>query len=438
MPLKLTTARNIGGLWAVQIVKMVASIAVSVFVIRHLGPQQYGVFGIAAAVVTPFTALVGLPQGSLIVRELAARGEAGASGVLSTAFALKLAGGLAQLVLSLIAVLAMGYSFDVQVVTLFTALAYLAAPFTVIGSALEFDNRFDRVAAVEFAIAIGSLALRAALVAADANLFWFAASALVDALVQIGMYLVLNPRRGQIFSRQAVAPGIAWTFVRDGWPLLLTGMAMAIYTRSDVIFISKFLGEQQTGYYTAAIRITEVLYYFPGVIASIAFPALAQQRRSDLGAYYALLTKSCGAAFWLGVLLAAGLTVAAPIAFPLLFGARFAPSVPVIQIMAWSIPVIGMSQAFGASLTMEYATRVPLYAALCAAGISVALNLLLIPRAGLVGAAVVTVLSPLASLFVTFLIYKDARLFAALARALSPVYLLELVRLVAVAVRRWR
>jgi O-antigen/teichoic acid export membrane protein len=70
--------RSIGGLWIAQVIKMGVSIAVSIVTIRYLGPEQYGILGVAGASVVLFSALAGLPQGGILVRELASQGEAAA------------------------------------------------------------------------------------------------------------------------------------------------------------------------------------------------------------------------------------------------------------------------------------------------------------------------------------------------------------------------
>ena len=421
--------RSVAGLWLVQIVKMVASVAVSVLTIRHLGPQQYGILGVAAACVTPFTAFCGLPQGPLVVREFAAVGESGAQAVQSTAFGMRLAGGMVQLVLAAAAVALMGYGRDIQLVALFTSLAYLTGPFTVIGSVLEMDGRFDRVATIDLVASLSSIAVRAMLIVLDATLLWFAAAALVDACVQIGLYVLFNPRPGPIASRSSFSPQMAVMFLKDGWPLVLTGLAMSVTSRSDVIFISKFLGEQQVGWYLAAIRMTEVMYYFAGVISSVYFPTLAVRHGNDSAGYYRLITNSCGSAFWLGALLAHGLTIAAPLVLPVLLGPKFAPTIMVLQILAWTIPVAALGQAFSPSILIERATRVPLYCAIFAAFVSVALNVLLIPWLGLVGAAITSIVAPASGLGFLHVIYRDPKLLAAMMRAFSPALLVALVKM---------
>jgi O-antigen/teichoic acid export membrane protein len=63
--------KSIRSLWLVQIAKLTISLVTSIMVIRYLGPEQYGVLAIASAIVVLTSPLVGLPHGSLVVRELA-------------------------------------------------------------------------------------------------------------------------------------------------------------------------------------------------------------------------------------------------------------------------------------------------------------------------------------------------------------------------------
>jgi PST family polysaccharide transporter len=407
-------------MWLVQVVRMVITLATSIVVTRYLGPDQYGILAIASALAAFPSALVSLPASGLVVRELAKRGEHGVASVLSTAFDLRLTGVALQLVLLAVAALVIGYKFEIVFAVGCIALAAFVHPFYILASAFEFDGRFDRVAIVDLLATLASAALKLVLVYLHAPLLAFAAASMVDAAVLGCLYLTFSSRRASLKPWSGLDRPLALAFLRDGWPLVLAGAASAVVMRTDVIFISRLLGETEVGWYTAATRMTEVFYFFPGLLASVYLPTLARRRVDDLGGYYRLVTNSCGAAFWLGVMIAAGITVAAPIAIPLLLGAKFQPSVVIVQISAWSIAVVALATAFASSLTIENATRVPLYATLVAGLASVVLNLTLIPLAGLAGAALATLAAQVIGILATVAFYRDARLFAALVKALSP------------------
>jgi len=154
--------------------------------------------------------------------------------------------------------------------------------------------------------------------------------------------------------------------------------------RLDVFVINYFLPLAQLGYYALGVTISEALWQFPSAAAYALFPrtarteSLASTRFSCLVMRQVLLvTCICG------LLLA----VTCPLVVPLVFGARFVPSVSVVLLlvpgtMALSLAKVGCSDLAGRGKN-GYSS---IFALVCL-GLTVALDLLLIPRWGIHGAA---------------------------------------------------
>ena len=77
----------------------------------------------------------------------------------------------------------------------------------------------------------------------------------------------------------------------------------------------------------------------------------------------------------------------------LLYGGSYEAAAPVLKILVWSAALVLLRGTFRQALCAAGEQRADLGCAASCAGINVALNLLLIPRFGLMGAAVATLLS---------------------------------------------
>ncbi len=414
--------KSTSSLWLVQVIKMAMSFVVSIITIRYLGPEQYGTLATGSALVILFSALVSLPQGSLIVRELSKEEERNFSQVISTAFNLRILGFLCQLALSATAVYLIGYSSNISLIVLLTALSYLASPFAILISTLEFNGEFNKKAKIEFLIALSAMSINLLLVFFEAPLLWFAASSLINSIISIIIYLLLIPGRKYIAPVKSITRERFFLFLKEGWPLVLVGMAIAVYTRTDILFITYLLDERQAGWYTAGIRFAEILYFFPGVIANIYFPTIAKRKLDDKEAYYRIVTNSCSAAFGLGLCIALALAIFAPFGLPVLLGDNFLQSILIVQISAWTIAIVGLSGAFSSAFIIDHATRIPLYSTLVGAACNVILNSFLIPAFGITGAIIATLISQMINLLTMVLLAKDKRLVAVILRAISPSY----------------
>lgn len=417
--------KNASGLWLLQVFKTLASFAVSLVTIRYLGPNNYGILATGSAVAILFSALGGLPQGELLIREMARAGRAALGKVISTAFVLQFVGSALLVLAAMAAVFILRYEAHVQIVVLLVSLAHMVRPVTVLMSTIEFDGQFGKKGWLEFAHFVFGAGTSLLLVAMSASVFWFAAFAIINAAVQAIFLLIFADCTDELAPIRSFSRPQAHIFLRDGWPLLLNAIAISIYLRTDVIFISKILGDASAGWYTAGIRFSEALFFFPMIILTIYQPTLSRKYVDDPAIYYRLVSNVVSAVFIVGTGLAFGLFVSAALGLPLLLGERFAQSVPIVEISAWTIILVGLSHLVSTSLILQHQTRVPFYGSLIGAGANIALNALLIPVLGIVGGIIATLMAQIISLGVMVGLASDRKFLLAFARGLSPAHMVS-------------
>ncbi|WP_080504297.1 oligosaccharide flippase family protein [Haloarcula amylolytica] len=175
----------------------------------------------------------------------------------------------------------------------------------------------------------------------------------------------------------------------------------------DVMLVETLAPEDQTGYYRAALVIAEFLWFAPMSLQKLLLHSVAdlwnndQRKRiselsSKLTRYNVLLT----------ALLMMGLAALARDFIPLYYGAEFAPTVTPLLILlpgtfGFSItrPIMGIGQAKGDFRLLIAATGL-------AAGLNIVLNIILIPRYGMNGAAIATSISYSSMLFLHLSVCK--------------------------------
>ncbi|ENG1987132.1 oligosaccharide flippase family protein, partial [Escherichia coli] len=58
----------------------------------------------------------------------------------------------------------------------------------------------------------------------------------------------------------------------NGFPFMLSSLAIILYMRMDVYFIDYFMGKEAVGQYSLAVRFAEAVNFLPIVIANSVFP----------------------------------------------------------------------------------------------------------------------------------------------------------------------
>lgn len=197
--------------------------------------------------------------------------------------------------------------------------------------------------------------------------------------------------------------GIRWTLdfhlVRDlVWqsvPFLTYGVLGVIYYRIDTVLLQAMTTTATVGIYGAAYRLFDTLVFLPNiVIVAVMYPVMAKLSMNSERQMKVAIEKSVNFLLVVGIPIMVGLIVAAPNIIGFLYhNSEFTPSIPVLQTLAPGLAILYLNSVWTTALmSLKMEKQLPWIAGL-ALVFNLGGNLLLIPRLGAVGAAVVTSLT---------------------------------------------
>lgn len=402
---------NTSWLFAEQMLRMVAGVLVGVWVARFLGPSEFGLLSYAIAFSALFGSIAKLGLDKIVVRELVNDPEKQLI-YLGTAFWLKMCGSLLMLgtiyiVLILAAVdqLSKFYIFIIASGTVFQS-------FDVVDFFFQSKVASRLVSIAKLIQLFISSVLKIYFVLIGADLFWFVVIVLVDQ-VTLALTLVL------VFHKQRIGSflnhfrlNVAKQFLLDSWPLVFSGLVVMIYMRIDQIMIKEMLGVKELGIFTAAVRLSEVWYFVPMIITQSFFPAILNAYKSSEALYYLRLQRLYTSLVWLAIVFALVISYASEWLVVVLYGEAFKEAAQVLTIHAWTGVFVSLGVASGSWYISENLQRYAFLRTLLGAIVNVLLNFILIPRYGVIGAALATVVAQsMAALFFDALTNKTRRVF---------------------------
>lgn len=408
-PLLARLLRN--GAWQMgdKVVRMGAGVFVSVYVARYLGPTDYGLFSFAVALVALFSAVAacGLPQ--VVVRDLVTHpGERTA--ILGSALALRLLGGLAAmaLVLTTTALLRPG-DWRTLLITLTVACCSLPQAWDVID--YDYQSRIDArpiVIARNTSFAVLA-AVKVLLVLLRAPLVCFAAALVGEAALSE----LLMARRWRADGLGVSVTAASWVRMRQlaavSWPLVIAGLSVSLYMRIDQVMLGKMLGNTGVGLFSAAVRVSEAFYFVPIAVCASVAPVLTATRGRSRREYMQRLLRVMRLLAWLAVAVAAGFTALSHHIILALYGPRYAAAAAVLSIHTWAGVLVSLGVCGNLWLTNEGYLRYSMYQTLVGAVVNVALNLIMIPRFGIIGAAWASCAGQFASVMLTMAVLPRTR-----------------------------
>lgn len=399
-------ARNFAWQSGDRIVRMGLQFLVGAVIARHLGVHDFGTLNYALAVVGLVNVFVGLGMDGLFSRDLVRHPEQAAA-IMGTVFWTRTAA--AALVYLGIVGLAVRQGGEAGLALLVIGLMVFSTPLGV------FNAHFDVRLQARYGVVAGNIsflvctAARLWLVARNATVAPLAATYLIEPALNAAVIYGFYRREGNRARLWRWEPARAGRFLRDGWSLLLSGLAIMVYMRLDQIMLARLRGDAEVGIFCAALRLSEVWYFIPMALASSLFPSLVRSRgrepavyRQRLGQFYDL---NAGLAYALILPLAP----LAPWLFNLVYGHAFDGADTVFQIHLFACLFVFLGVARGQYLLNEGFTRFVFVSTSLGALANVGLNLVLIPTHGAAGAAVATVASQALSTLVSSFLWAPTR-----------------------------
>jgi PST family polysaccharide transporter len=392
-PNLLKIVDNIGWLFFDKVLRMGVGLLVGVWVARYLGPQQFGLYNFATAFIGLFGAVAGLGLQSIVVRDIVCDPTCKEE-TLGTAAVLQLAGGVLAygLILGtifwlrpddplakwLVAILGSMMLFKASEVAMYWFESQVLSKYTVWvqnGSFLVF-------AAVKVALILG-----------NASLLAFAWATVAEAALVALLLLAMLGVHGPGLRKRKASLARAKALLADSWPLMLSGLAIALYMKIDQIMLGQMLGDEAVGIYSAATRISEVWYFIPMMIVASVFPAILEAKKQSESLYHQRLQRLYDLMVCLSVAVALPMTFLAGPIVVLLYGPAYAEAGTVLAIHIWASVFVFLGVASGQWFIAENRQILSFQRTLLGAVINVVLNYIFIPEFGVTGAAYATVLA---------------------------------------------
>ena len=392
-----------------------ASIAV---ITRYLGPDDYGRYTLALTYMQLFAVLADVGLFTIVVRDIS-RDPSRTEELVGNTLTLRLV--LSAVVIAVAAAISLllPYDPDVRVAILLAGLPLLFGMLnSTFVTVLQSRLRMGRAVVGDVlgrAVALGAVALVAAL---DLGFYAVMGAAAAGALATAITTMLLTRPLARVRFR--AEPAVWRGLLRTALPLGLALAVNELYFRADTLIISLYEPYEQVGLYTLAYRMLELTLVFGTVFLTTTFPLLSQAVANDEARARRTIQLSTDVFVVLGAPLVAGGLAVAPEVVELAAGEEFGDAATPLRILLAAGALAWVNGVFGYALIAKERQMSALWLNLSALVFNVGLNLLLVPRYGIVVAAAVTVASEMLILAGSYVLMRRYFDFFPAPRTLVP------------------
>ncbi|MCK6530492.1 flippase [Myxococcota bacterium] len=218
----------------------------------------------------------------------------------------------------------------------------------------------------------------------------------VVAIIAGGLIAVAAPLRSLLVPDVVAAPGGGGEPVRIGAVLRfgaldwVLGFLWFANLRVDAFLIQHFLDSAAVGHYSQAAGLAEQLWLISSAISAALLPNIVARSPSERALFTARTCRTT--ALVLALVAAPGILLAGPVILTL-YGREFLPSVLPFQVLVGAAMALALRSLLAEYFRAQDAQRVSIACTAVASVFNVLGNLWAIPRYGIVGSAVVSMLS---------------------------------------------
>ncbi|MCS4157956.1 PST family polysaccharide transporter [Salinibacter ruber] len=381
---------------------------VSVWVVRYLGPEQYGVYSYALSFVGLFTALTTLGLDSIVIRNLAS--EAWSEGeVLGTAFGLRIGAAVATMGVVAAIIFSVNDQWLTQLAVLIVSgrLVFKSADVFKLWFKSEIKSKYP--VWVRNGVVTMDAAIKLVFIFLGLQVLAFVALILVrSTLKAAGTFLMYQMVSEHGRVEWSFRSGAARKMMQDAWPLILAGLSVGVYMKIDQVMLGQMVGESAVGVYATAVKISELWYIIPAAIAGSVFPkVVSSKENASTDVYRERMQAFYDTAALLSYIVIIPVVLSAGPLIRVLFGPEYAEAASILQVHIWAFLFVSLGTAQGKWLIAENYTRFKMLASLFGALVNVGLNLLLIPTYAGLGAAWATLLAQVVAGYVSLAFLKS-------------------------------
>lgn len=387
-------ARNtIFGLGA-QIGLRAASFIFQVLIVRTLGGEEFGRYSIVLAWAGLFSVIGDMGINQYLAREIA-RDRSKVNDLFWDTVSLRFLLAIIASVITCVGAVWNGYdSRMVLAIGIYTSSYFLQAILAPLSSIITGNERVDIASVMAVVTQVLFMVFAAIFLLLKLDFVWLVIANVINLPIVTALQLWFIRRNKLGPPRFNVNRALWWTVFKAGLPFAFIQLSLSFAFRVDTILLDRYhVPEEQVGWYNIAYNLALTLLTLTRTFNDAILPTLAREHANNPETVRPWYYQSVKVILAIGLPIAVGGSLVSDKLVHLLYQPEVFPTAIALAILVWDIPFV-MYHSFCGNMTTSIkreggAARI--YGSLGV--VNIILNLLFIPRFGIIGASFATVLT---------------------------------------------
>lgn len=378
--------KNAGWIFAEKFIRIAVGFVLFALVSRVLGPTEFGLLSYYQTIATMLLAITSLGFDNVLINKFQQRENHDC--IFSTAF-------WSRIVCSVLVITIFIGCLYFESIPTINKVVLIVCLFSLIFQAqntyFSYYQSQLRAAVITkvslFSLVFSSL-FKIFLLYKGANILWFAFSYSFDFFVSFIAFIFVTHKQKYISINIAnFRFRMLKKLLQESWPIIASSIIIVLYTRLDQIMLMRMLGAESVAIFSVAIRIAEAYVFIPAALVTSYYPLIARTpSKKNVKFYFDVV-------YFSSFIMAIVVAIAAYFFIPIMFGSVYTESYNVLLILLFSSTFAVFGSACTNLMIIYGLTYLRLIRAVIGLIINFTLNIILIPKYGVIGAAIASVFS---------------------------------------------
>ena len=384
--------QNFSWMMLANLIKILFGTLTTIYVIRYLGPKDFGLLSFALSIIGILYPLATLGLDSILFRNII-KNKDNESTLIITAFRMRLA---FSILLFLILCIYLLFSNNEYTSNLLIVILFIGLIFNSVEVYKQYFNAIIQYKYISFsnivAVIISSL-LKILFIYLKLGVIWFAISVVIEKFIIFVTTKYFYHKKSN-FKGGKYNNDVAKKILADSWTLMFTSFAGMMYIYSDQIIIKYFLDTEHVGLYAAPTKLLIFLFFIPSLISNIIYPQIMNLHENLKTEKFLIeIERIYFINFLLAIIIMIFLLLFGEWLILFLFGSEYLRSVDILYISSFGLIFIFFAGNNNKLLMIDNLQGLMLSRNIIGLAINLIFNLILIPIIGIKGAAYSTLLT---------------------------------------------
>ena len=379
----------------------------NIFVARFLSKEDYGTINYIASWISFFNAFAVLGINNVINKYLDENTEKSNEYINSAMFARIISSILSIILLTFLMFIIEHGNISIIYITLIYSLSFVFE----IGQVLIYWFRYKReakiVAIMRLIAFLISAIVKMLAVLLFENIYLYTFGIVLETL--LFSLLLIYKYRKEYTNKIKISKDKIVRILKTSYPFISASLLITIYAQTDKIMLKKMLSTSDVASYSVAVTIAGLMATFASAIIEGYRPEIISCFRTNKEMYFRRLRQLYCFIFWLCMCYGIFITIFSKYVILLLYGEKYLSSISALSIIVWYTSFSYFGVVNNLYMVAENKERYVQITTLTGAITNILLNLLLIPKYGIVGAAIASLITQFITNFGLLFVIKDLR-----------------------------